>query len=79
MATLVKNSALQTGLGANIHLLNQNQMKARFPWFRIDYLAGASCGLSGEGWLDPRTLPQVFRAKARAGGDLYPSQGHQNS
>jgi glycine/D-amino acid oxidase-like deaminating enzyme len=62
---------LQTELGADIHLLTPDQMKARFPRLHVDGLAGVSFGQSGEGWLDPNTLPQVFRAKARAMGATY--------
>ena len=71
MATLIENHAVQTRLGADIHLLNPDQMKARFPWLRVDDLAGGSFGQSGEGWLDPNTLLQAFRAKARALGATY--------
>jgi FAD-dependent oxidoreductase domain-containing protein 1 len=71
MTTLAENHVVQTGLGADIALMDPDQLKARFPWLRVDDLAGGSFGLSGEGWLDPNTLMHAFRSKARSLGAAY--------
>jgi glycine/D-amino acid oxidase-like deaminating enzyme len=71
MATLAENHVVQTGLGADVVMLDPDQLKARFPWLRVDDLAGGSFGQSGEGWLDPNTLLQAFKAKARSLGATY--------
>src|SRR5262249_1313583 len=45
--------------------------QARFPWLRVDDLAGGCFGLANEGWTDPYGLMQAFRRKARSLGVTY--------
>jgi FAD-dependent oxidoreductase domain-containing protein 1 len=71
MGVLRENHVVQTAHGADVALLAPNEIRARFPWLRVDDLAGGTLGLSGEGWLDPNTLLQAFRRKARALGADY--------
>ncbi|HEU4827145.1 MAG TPA: FAD-binding oxidoreductase, partial [Dongiaceae bacterium] len=42
-----------------------------FPWLNCGDLAGGSFGPRNEGWLDPYSLLQAFRRKARALGVTY--------
>ncbi|UUX52138.1 FAD-binding oxidoreductase [Nisaea acidiphila] len=68
---LKQNHADQSRLGAEIALLDKVATSERFPWLHLDGIAGAAYGLCGEGWLDPNTLMQAFRRKARSLGVTY--------
>lgn len=59
-----QNHALQTGLGAQILLLDSAGLQERFPWLNTDDLAAGAFGLANEGWTDPYSLLQAFRRKA---------------
>lgn len=69
--TLRTNHTTQTSLGAKVALLTPSELKARFPWLRVDDLAGGCFGLANEGWTDPYGLMQAFRRKARSLGVTY--------
>jgi sarcosine oxidase len=71
LGALTANHARQTSLGAEIALLEPQQLKSRFPWLEVGDLAGGSLGLRGEGWLDPYSLLQAFKRKAVAQGVVY--------
>lgn len=71
LATLQSNHAVQRACGVDVALLAPEALALRFPWLRVDDLAGASLGLSGEGWLDAHGLMQAFRRKARSQGVVY--------
>jgi len=71
LATLQSNHAVQRACGVDAALLSPAAVAQRFPWLRVDDLAGASLGLSGEGWLDAHSLMQAFRRKAQAQGVVY--------
>jgi FAD-dependent oxidoreductase domain-containing protein 1 len=71
LGVLQSNHAIQTGLGADIALMNPDQLKARFPWLSVSGLAGGSFGRSNEGWTDPYSLLQAFKRKARSLGAIY--------
>ena len=68
MATLQANHRTQRGLGADVLLLNAQQLRERFAWLRTDGVLGGSLGLSGEGWLDAYSLLMALRRKAVALG-----------
>lgn len=68
---LEANHRLQTGLGADIALLDPEGLQARFPWLNTDGLALGAFGVSGEGWFDGYGLMQAFRRKARSLGVDY--------
>jgi len=70
-AQLQENHALQTGLGADILLLDPEGLRARFPWLDCEGVAAGCWGRSGEGWFDGYTLLQAFRRKARSLGVTY--------
>ena len=64
---LEKNYRLQQSLGVNVELMDRNALASRYPWMRCDDLALGV--LSPEdGWLDPNSVLQGFRKKARAMG-----------
>ena len=65
---MATNNARQRELGACIELQTIEELALRFPWLNTTGLGGGCLGVSGEGWLDPYLLLQVFRAKARALG-----------
>jgi len=69
--TLEQNHRLQTGLGADIALLEPEQLAERMPWLRTDDLAAGSLGIQGEGWFDPYALLMGLRRKARSLGVEY--------
>ena len=71
IAVLRENHALQRRCGASIDLLGPPELRARFPWLRVDDLAAGTHGVEGEGWLDPNSLLQAFRRKARSLGVTY--------
>ena len=71
MATLETNHKTQRDLGADNVLLAPPALNARFPWLKVDDLAGGCLGLSNEGWIDPYSLLQAFRRKARSLGAVY--------
>ncbi len=71
LPVLQANAEVQHRLGADNRLLSPDELSRRFPWMRVDDLAGGSLGLSMEGWFDPYALLQGFRRKARAQGAHY--------
>ena len=70
-AVLVANQQLQRRLGAGTELLDPDQLRNKFPWLNTNDLSGGSFGPVNEGWLDPYSLLQAFRRKARALGVTY--------
>lgn len=74
LATLQANHAVQQACGVDVTLLAPEAITQRFPWMRVDDLAGGSLGLSGEGWIDAHSLLQAFRRKAQAQGVVYRAQ-----
>ena len=71
LRTLIGNQHLQHQLGAETRLLTPGEMSSQFPWLNCTDLAGGSFGPRNEGWLDPYSLLQAFRRKARALGVTY--------
>lgn len=71
MAVLQENHALQRAEGADIRLLDRQELAQRFPFLATGDLAGGSFGLSGEGWFDGYQVMQAFVAKARALGAAF--------
>lgn len=68
---LAGNVETQRAHGADIHLLDANALRTRFPWLSTEGVACGSFGASGEGWLDPVSLTTLFRTAARAAGVEY--------
>lgn len=70
-AVLAENHALQIAAGAAIAWLEPGALAARFPWLNAQGLGAGTFGERGEGWLDPNTLLQALKRKARALGAGY--------
>ena len=62
---------IQLKSGADVALLNPEQLAQRFPWLQVSDLALGALGLSGEGWFDGPGLHQAFRRKAIACGAQF--------
>ena len=71
LPVLQSNHVVQTAQGADIVFLGQAALNARFPWIKVQGLAGGFFGQSNEGWVDPYSLLQAFRRKARALGAVF--------
>jgi FAD-dependent oxidoreductase domain-containing protein 1 len=71
LPVLQANHALQRDLGAEIALLDRDDLASRFPWLSLDGIAAGGFGERGEGWLDPSALLHGFRRKAWAQGARY--------
>jgi glycine/D-amino acid oxidase-like deaminating enzyme len=69
--TLRENHALQKSLGADIDLMPQAALKAKFPWLNVEDLVSGAYGVSGEGWFDGYGLVQALRKKAQSLGARY--------
>ncbi|MCY4152427.1 MAG: FAD-dependent oxidoreductase [Aestuariivita sp.] len=68
---LQENHQVQKSLGVPVVLWSPEQTQQAFPHLRVDDLALASYGLSGEGWFSNTGLMNGFRKKARAQGAEY--------
>ena len=68
---MAENNRTQRACGAEVHFQDPDALRARFPWIDPDGLAGGFLGLRNEGWVDPWSLVQAYRRKARAGGVEY--------
>jgi glycine/D-amino acid oxidase-like deaminating enzyme len=71
LPVLEANHRIQRTHGADAVLLDPSALAARFPWIATTDIAGASLGLSGEGWFDGYALMQALKRKARALGVTY--------
>ncbi len=71
MPVLRENHRIQTQLGASVALLDPAALGRRFPWLNVSGLGGGTHGERNEGWTDPYSLMQAFRAKAIALGAVY--------
>jgi FAD-dependent oxidoreductase domain-containing protein 1 len=47
------------------------ELEAKFPWLNATDLAGGTYGAVNEGWIDPYSLLQAFKKKARSLGVTY--------
>jgi FAD-dependent oxidoreductase domain-containing protein 1 len=69
--TLAANIALQQSLGADTEMLEPAEIARRFPWLSTEGVGAAGWGRSGEGWVDPASLMNLFRKGALARGVEY--------
>lgn len=70
-AVLAENHRVQTDAGAAITWLEPDALAQRFAWMNVDGLAAGTLGERGEGWIDPNTLLQALKRKARSLGAEY--------
>jgi len=71
LPTLKDNHKIQTGMGADIALLDPKALKQQFSWLNVEGLAAGAFGRTNEGWTDPYSLLQAFKRKARSLGAVY--------
>ena len=62
------NHAVQRAEGADVVLLTPEELGRKFDWLATEGIAGGCNSLSGEGWVDPYSLLQAYRRKARSLG-----------
>ena len=70
-AVLEANWQVQQAEGADIVLLDPQDLAARFPYLNLEGIAAGAFGRSGEGWFDAHSLLDLFRKAARAAGAVY--------
>jgi len=72
VAELRANNQVQRQAGCDtIQLMDQTQLKEKFPWMNVDDVALGSYGTSGEGWFDPLTFMRALKEKAKDSGVRY--------
>ena len=69
--TLKANYELQREHGASVELLTPDNLAQRYPELNLDDIAAATFGNRNEGWIDPMSLLNGFRRKARSLGVEY--------
>ncbi|MBP2236525.1 glycine/D-amino acid oxidase-like deaminating enzyme [Sinorhizobium kostiense] len=69
--TLRENHAAQISCGADVLLLNRDELANAFPHLNVADIELASYGRSGEGWFNNTGLMYGFRNKARSLGVDY--------
>jgi glycine/D-amino acid oxidase-like deaminating enzyme len=62
---------IQRADGAQVQLLDVNELTRRYPWLALDGVAIGSLGLAGEGWFDGYGLTRALRRSAGARGATY--------
>jgi glycine/D-amino acid oxidase-like deaminating enzyme len=70
-ATLRINQQVQAEAGAGTRLLTPDQIKAEFPFYKVDDLVLGSLNTKDEGYFDGWTVFDWFRRKAREAGVDY--------
>ena len=68
---MTENNVTQRACGAEVHFQDPEALRARFPWLDPTGLAGGFLGVRNEGWVDPWSLVQAYKRKARASGAEY--------
>ena len=68
LPAMLESNAVQRELGADVHFRTPDELRTRFPWLAVDDLAGGFLSNSNEGYLDPYSLLQAYRRKARSLG-----------
>ena len=68
---IASNHRIQRELGAQVALLDGDELAQRFAWLNTADLAIGSLGLAGEGWLDAYGLMRALRRKAISLGAHY--------
>lgn len=68
---LEENHRVQRAAGADVVLIEPEDLLQRFPWIDPEGVALGSFGVSGEGWFDAYALMSAFRRKAQSLGVTY--------
>jgi glycine/D-amino acid oxidase-like deaminating enzyme len=70
-SVLRANQTMQHAEGADVAMLDCDQIEARFPWLNTQGIACATLGLRNEGWFDAYSLLLAVRADAIERGARY--------
>ena len=70
-ATLRDINAMQRDAGADIRLLDPDQLRAHWPWLALDGVGLGAWGARGEGWFDGPALHQRLQREAKASGARF--------
>lgn len=62
---------IQRAEGADVALLDPDELAVRYPWMAFDGVALGSYGNAGEGWFDGYGLLRAYRRAAAARGATY--------
>ena len=68
LPAMLDNNTLQRELGADVHFRAPDELRARFHWLDTGGIAGGFLSDSNEGYVDPHSLLQAYRRKARSLG-----------
>jgi len=68
---MLSNYKVQRELGADLALLNPQQLESRFPWLNVNDIHSGELGITGEGWFDPYGLMMGFRNKSKSLGATF--------
>ena len=68
LPAMLESNAVQRELGADVHFRDPDDLRTRFPWLNADGVAGGFLSDSNEGYIDPYSLLQAYRRKARSLG-----------
>ena len=68
LPAMLENNAVQREFGADVHFRTPDELQARHPWLGAGGIAGGFLSDSGEGYVDPYSLLQAYRRKARSLG-----------
>ncbi|KAL7489862.1 hypothetical protein ACHAW6_016189 [Cyclotella cf. meneghiniana] len=63
-----RNHQVQVGEGADVKLLNCQELKEKFPWLNTSDILLGSYGETGEGWFDPWILLRALKWKCQSLG-----------
>ncbi len=61
----------QVAHGAQVELLDERTLRARFPWLKGRDVGAATFGTGGEGWFDPVAALAQVRSAATEAGAVY--------
>ena len=68
LPAMIDSNTVQRVLGADVHFRTADELQMRFPWLDTGGLAGGFLSDSNEGYVDPYSLLQAYRRKARSLG-----------
>ena len=68
LPAMLESNAVQRELGADVHFRDPDDLRTRFPWLNAEGVAGGFLSDSNEGYIDPYSLLQAYRRKARSLG-----------
>jgi glycine/D-amino acid oxidase-like deaminating enzyme len=71
MPVLMQNHETQIAAGANVRILEKDQLKKTFEWLNVDDIVAGSYNIPDSGWFDPHCLTMAFKNKAKSLGVTY--------